>query len=221
MKTYTAYHFTGDTLRDGSPIPKPGIWLKHEGPIVPCRSGLHASTHPFDALQYAPGNQLHLVEVRGDVQKHGNDKIVGRERKILQSVDTEKLLWDFARWNALCVLPLWPQAPDAVVRFLRTGDESLRAAAVRHAALAVAAAAAAWGAASATVWAAASAATRAAASTAALDAALAAPRDAALAATWGAARGAAWDAARAAFMKKARRKFKQIVDQSFKQSSTN
>ena len=48
MKTY--YHFTGDTLRDGRPIPKPGVWLKHDGPVIPCKSGLHASEHPFDAL---------------------------------------------------------------------------------------------------------------------------------------------------------------------------
>ena len=58
------YHFTGSTLRDGSPIPEPGVWLKHDGPIVPCASGLHASEHPFDALAYAPGNMLHKVNLR-------------------------------------------------------------------------------------------------------------------------------------------------------------
>ena len=54
MKTY--YHFTGDTLRDGRPIPKPGVWLKHDGPVIPCKSGLHASEHPFDALE--PAHEL-------------------------------------------------------------------------------------------------------------------------------------------------------------------
>ena len=54
--TLLAYHFTDDTLRGGRPLPKINTWLSHEGPIVPCRSGLHASVHPYDALTYSPGN---------------------------------------------------------------------------------------------------------------------------------------------------------------------
>ncbi len=53
-----AYHFVGDTLRDGRPVPLDGEWLVHEGPAVMCESGLHASRHPYDALRYAPGNVL-------------------------------------------------------------------------------------------------------------------------------------------------------------------
>lgn len=53
----------------------------------------------------------------------------GRERMILKSMDAEKLLRDFARWSALKVLHLWPNPPDVVVKFLKTGDESLRDAA--------------------------------------------------------------------------------------------
>lgn len=49
------YHFVGATLRDGRPVPQDGEWLEHAGPLVLCRSGLHASLHPFDALQYAKG----------------------------------------------------------------------------------------------------------------------------------------------------------------------
>ena len=130
-KTVIAYHFTNDTLRDGSPIPKIGDWLKHEGEVIPCRSGLHASEHPFDALQFAPGNLLHLVELRGDLKSHGDpvDKFAARERRIIKTINAEKLMRDFARWNALKVLHLWPNPPDVVVQFLKTGDESLRAAA--------------------------------------------------------------------------------------------
>ena len=129
QKTLLAYHFTSDTLRDGSPIPRRGVWLKHKGPVVPCQRGLHASVHPFDALRYAPGARLHLVEVRGDIQKHEKDKVVARERKILKSINAEKLLREFARWNASQVLHLWPNPPDVVVEFLKNGDEALRGAA--------------------------------------------------------------------------------------------
>lgn len=57
-----AFHFTGPALRDGRPIPAIGEWLVHDGPVAICNSGLHASRHPRDALEYAPGPLLHKVE---------------------------------------------------------------------------------------------------------------------------------------------------------------
>lgn len=57
-----AYWFFGDTLRDGSPIPADGEWLQVEGDLILCRRGLHASLDPWDALQYAPGPNLALVD---------------------------------------------------------------------------------------------------------------------------------------------------------------
>ena len=131
--------------------------------------------------------------MRGEIQNHGKDKIVGRERRILKTINAEKLLRDFARWNALQVLPLWPNAPEVVVQFLKTGDESLRAAA-RDAATAAA---------------------RDAARDAAWAAAWAA-EDAAWAAATAAARDAAWAAARDDFIKKSRLKFKNMVNRAFK-----
>lgn len=123
--TLLAYHFTSNRLRDGRAIPKIGEWLNHSGPVIPCRSGLHASLHPFDALKYAPGNMLHLVELEGDIRHHGKDKVVGRNRRILKSFDAQKLLREFARWNALQVIHLW-KAPQVVKDYLETGDEKLR-----------------------------------------------------------------------------------------------
>ena len=124
-----AYHFTKETLRDGRPIPAIGKWLEHEGQILPCERGLHASMHPFDALQFAPGNLLHLVEIEGDLQEHGNpvDKVAGRRRKIIATIDAEPLLREFARWCALQVIHLW-DAPQIVRQYLETGDQSKRAA---------------------------------------------------------------------------------------------
>ena len=123
----TGYHFTTDQLRDGRPLPAIGEWLEHEGDIVPCISGLHASEHPFDALLFAPGPMLHCVELEGDLISHG-EKCGGRRRKILATVDATELLREFIRWCALQVIDLW-DAPDVVRRYLETGDESLRHAA--------------------------------------------------------------------------------------------
>ena len=137
------YHFTAATLRDGRPIPPVGEWLEHDGPVVPCEKGLHASECPLDAMQYAPGSRLHRVELDGDLQAHGEpvDKWVGRRRRIVASIDAEPLLREFARWAALQVIDHW-NAPPVVRQYLDTGREDLRAAA--WAAAGDAAGAAAW-----------------------------------------------------------------------------
>ena len=198
------YHFTEKCLRDGRPIPPVGEWLAHEGPVVPCVSGLHASEEPFDALHYAPGPFLHKVELEGDLVPQGNppDKWCGRRRRILASIDATAVLWEFARDRARSVLHLWKSpVPDVVRRYLETGDESLRSAAEAAACAAARAAAraddeaaedAAWAAARAGAHAAWDAA--GAAAWAAAHAAWAAARDAAGVAAW----AAAWAAARAA-----------------------
>jgi hypothetical protein len=181
-----AWHFVAETLRDGSPIPKDGVWLEHKGPIVICESGLHASREPFDALQYAPGATLCLVNVDG-IEYEQDDKLVCRRRKIVARMDATEMLRYFSRMRALSVIHLWDTQPaDVVLDYLMTGDEEIRAAAWAAARDAArdAARAAAWDAA----WAAAWAAARDAARDAALDAAWAAARDAALDAAWAAAR---------------------------------
>ena len=159
MKTERAWHFVGDTLRDGRPVPKDGVWLVHEGPVKMCESGLHASTSAFDALQFAPGATLCLVDC-ADVVAREVDKLVCRRRRIVARMDATELLRYFARMQAVSVLHLWESdPPDVVLDYLMTGDESLRAAAW----------AAAWAAAGDAAW--------AAAGDAAGDAARAAARD--------------------------------------------
>jgi len=188
------YHFTGSTLRDGSPIPEPGVWLKHDGPVIPCKSGLHASEHPFDALAYAPGNLLHKVRLRGNITPHGNpvDKYCASERRIVATIDAECVMRSFARRVALdAVKRYWLEAPEVVVEYLKTGDETKRAAARD------AAGDAAWA--------------------AARDAAWAAARAAARDAAWDAAGAAAWDAAK----RKQRDLFKRMVNKEFKKHLAN
>jgi hypothetical protein len=136
-----------------------------------CHAGLHASIAPCDALEYARSSLVYRVELSGAMDV-ASDKIAATERTYLWGYDAEPVLRRFARMCAIDVIHLW-DAPDVVVHYLKTGDESIRDAAMD------AARAAAWGAA----WDAASVAARAAR----------AARDAA----WDAARAAAWAAARA------------------------
>ena len=128
-ETIKAWHFVGNTLRDGRPIPRNGVWLRHGGQIRICESGLHASRRPWDALRYAPGSVLCYVECRGDVQQQP-DKLVCRERRIIMRADVTETLRYFARMQALSVVHLWAsELPDGVLDYLMTGDESLRIAA--------------------------------------------------------------------------------------------
>ena len=122
-----AWHFAGDKLRDGRPLPADGEWLEHDGPVVICESGLHASQRIIDALQYAPGATICRVRCQGDIARE-SDKIACRRRKIVWRIDGEELLRDFSRWAAWSVIDLW-DAPQVVREYLATGNEDLRAAA--------------------------------------------------------------------------------------------
>ena len=76
-----------------------GVTHEVEGELVPCKNGLHASKRLIDALQYAPGNVLWLVDVEDCVE--GGDKLCARKRTYLAEFDAEDLLREFARKQAL------------------------------------------------------------------------------------------------------------------------
>jgi hypothetical protein len=154
--------------------------LVHTGTLALCESGLHASLEPFDALRFAPGPTVCLVECDGQIL-HGSDKLVCERRRIIARMDATELLRYFARMQAVSCLHLWmTEPPDVVLDYLMTGDESLRLAAQSAAWLArEAAQSAAWLAAQSAAWLAAQSATRSASESAAADAALAAAADAA------------------------------------------
>ncbi len=201
-----AYHFVSDTLRDGRAVPPDGEWLTHDGPVTICETGLHASKHPYDALRYAPGATLCLVECE-DIVAEQDDKFVCRRRKIVKRFDSTELCRKFARHCALSVIHLW-NAPQVVRQYLETADESLRAAA--WAAAGDAACDAAWAAARDAAWDAARDAAGDAAWAAARDAARGAARAAARAAARVAAWDAAWPAQRAEFAKMVDAKFSEM-----------
>ena len=188
-----AWHFVGETLRDGSPIPDDGVPLIFDGEPELCVRGLHASIDPFDALQYAPGVTLCYVDCGGTIL-YGYDKIACTRRTIIRRMDATEMLRYYARMQALSVIHLYPNDTDDVVfDYLMTGDETLRSA-VRSAAYD-----AAWDA------------VRSAAYDAAYDAAWDAAWDAAYDATW----DAAWDAARGAAYDAARADFNALVRECF------
>jgi hypothetical protein len=123
-----AWHFVGATLRDGQPVPADGVTLRHDGPMVMCESGLHASLEPFQALKYAPGNTLCLVECDGvEFHPDHDDKLICRERTIIVRMDAEPLLRYFARQQALSVVHLW-DAPDIVLDYLMVDSAAWTAA---------------------------------------------------------------------------------------------
>ena len=113
-----------------------GQTLIHEGELVLCEQGLHASTRVLDALLYAPGCYVWRVELSGTIVE-GRDKLVASKRKAIWGFDADEVLQDFARRCVLDVIHLW-NPPDVMMGFLRTGDRSLVTAAARAAARAAA-----------------------------------------------------------------------------------
>ena len=103
MKRYTAYHFSknDDCLGYGDrrkiilgktlAVPnKPSL----------CNYGLHGSMSIIDALGYASGSHLWIVEIWGDVDK-GNDKLCGTHRKAIRNHgNVLPLIVEFAKWCA-------------------------------------------------------------------------------------------------------------------------
>lgn len=116
-----AWHFVGTTLRDGRPVPADAVTLVHDGALVLCESGLHASERLLDAVDYAPGNILCRVRMGGELLR-GGDKMVARERTILWRIDAKSTFREFARRRALSLAHLWDM-PDVVREYL-TGNGS-------------------------------------------------------------------------------------------------
>jgi len=184
-----AWHFLAEDQKlrygDNRIVESGETYTAPEGDLVLCRHGMHGSKDLLDALYYAPGPIVCRVNITGEIQE-GDDKIVGRNREILWMYDATKVLREFACRCALDVIHLW-DAPEIVIRYLKTQDESIRDAA----------------------WYAAGDASRCAAECAAWYAARYAARYAAWSAAWYATRDAARGAARE---KQERRLYRMILE---------
>ncbi len=157
------WHFLADTglLRNGDQPPANGQWLVHKGRLVPGKSGLHFSEHPFSALDYAHGSVLCRVVGRR-LQGHGKptDSHICRQRKILWRRDVAVELLRFACDFALDVQHLWDM-PSVTKQYLldpipanraASQDAATQDAAVRSSAPASAAATASWAASQDAAW---------------------------------------------------------------------
>ena len=112
-------------MRDGTLI-KPG--KKYETGVAQlCVSGYHGSERVIDALHYAPGPWVSKRTITGTIVR-GDDKLCGTECVHSEGIDATEVLRKFARMCALDVIDKW-DAPEVVVRYLKTGDESIRDAA--------------------------------------------------------------------------------------------
>jgi hypothetical protein len=211
MEKIKCWHFlqSNKQLRWGTKeVCKVGKIYTAEGELKLCKNGMHGSRKITDALQYAPGNICCQVEIWDEVVED-KDKLVGRNRKILEMINAEKILRKFACLCALDVIDKW-DAPEVVIKYLKTGNEKLRAAAWH------AARAAAENAARAAAENAARAAAENAAGDAAWHAARAAAENAAWAAAWDAARDAAGAAARDAAWEKQEKRLVRMMNEAMK-----
>jgi hypothetical protein len=128
MKFAWYFSTTDNRLRYGdNRLIRAGITHKVKCKPILCEEGLHGSKRIIDALSYAPGPVVWRVELSGDMDV-GTDKVAATERTYLWGYDASDVLQRFARMCALDVVHLW-DAPDIVVEYLKTGDESLRDAA--------------------------------------------------------------------------------------------
>lgn len=109
-----AWHFTnGKKLRDGKRlvVGKTYRLPKYKKPVM-CSVGYHASERLIDALGYAPGSTLSRVELSGAILRD-DDKLCASERKVLWTVDVDRILYE-----AACVF-----ATRALMRERKAGRE--------------------------------------------------------------------------------------------------
>ena len=131
-----AYYFSESNKKlrygDDRQIRK-GRTHKVKGEPVMCEHGLHASKRALDALGYAPGSYLWVVEMAGKIVE-GDDKVVATERAYIDGFEASDLLREFARKQALInIEKIYKYCSkkdyDLIVKYLETGDPNIQDAA--------------------------------------------------------------------------------------------
>ncbi len=111
MSKILAYHFLKSDMCSHAghePPWKEGETRTLDGEIGICAHGYHASRTAWDALQFAPGPVLCLVEVE-PVEEH-TEKLVSRSRRLIKAVNVERELREFAADCAERVLHFYEEA---------------------------------------------------------------------------------------------------------------
>src|ERR1035437_2915465 len=121
MKPVLAWHFIrpGFALGYGDTrVPKIGEWLEHDGPVVLCERGLHASVRAIDAFEFYRWSDglLCRVELDGAIIRHEDGKkLVATRRRIIWAVPADPLLWQWLLNVATRALEQhYPDAPEVL-----------------------------------------------------------------------------------------------------------
>ena len=131
-----AFYFADDSRKlrygDNRPI-EVGTTHTVEGTPKLCSNGLHASVNILDAVSYAPGHHLYLVELSGEMDV-GDGKVSAQSRTYIAYYNAEELLREFARKQALInIEKIKPYTTEEeyslIIRYLETGCEQDRSAA--------------------------------------------------------------------------------------------
>jgi hypothetical protein len=94
-----------------------------EGKPIMRERGLHASKKILNVLDYAPGPVIYIVDVSAEIVENGI--ICSKFRTYLKGdIDISHILCKFARMCLLDVIDL-QETPNIIIRYLKTGDESL------------------------------------------------------------------------------------------------
>jgi hypothetical protein len=152
QKTIKGWHFTkaDKKLRyNDNRIVTAGETITVDCELKLCNSGLHMSKRITDALKFAPGTYVWRVQtndsydIANEFQNviYDDNKLVSNNRTALWGFDAREIVLKYARKCALDIIHLW-DAPDIVIKFLKTGDKSIAREAAYAAAYAAAHAAA-------------------------------------------------------------------------------
>ena len=88
-----------------------GEWVKHEGELSLCESGLHACRSPLDSLEQVWGSRWFQAEARGKIESD-ESKFCASEMRLVREVP-EKVIRRFALDCAEHVYGLWEREyPD-------------------------------------------------------------------------------------------------------------
>ena len=99
------YHFLrpdGSAGNGNDGVMELGRWYEITGDPIPCEHGYHGSTHPLDALIYAPGFLLDMRELAGKIIPHNGDKFCAQRCRIHEKLDVTwpVLMWTFENVRA-------------------------------------------------------------------------------------------------------------------------
>ena len=103
-----------------------------EGKPLCCAHGLHGCEMILDALNYAPGTIIWIVELDGAMDSQ-DGKVAATSRTYLHGgIDVLQIILAWSRRVALDVAHLW-DIPEIVRRYLETGDQAIAGAAANAA----------------------------------------------------------------------------------------